>query len=93
MISREPLSLAKLLKAQTLYIHEEIGVIKIDKDKNFMLVNFQVVVLDLKGFNNDQQLIHINFISSFKLKNTLPASELKRLGCFKPLIFDNFDIF
>lgn len=65
----------ELLKAQVFCIHESKKVIIIDKHKNFMLAALLVVSLDLNGFNNSQKFTVISFISRFKLKNVILASE------------------
>lgn len=49
-------------------------------------------MLSLRGFNNGQKITVISLISRLKLKNTLLASDLRKLNCFKPPTFDNFFI-
>ena len=52
MVSWELLGSADLFGAQTLCIYETTEVIVVRKDKNFMLIAFQVVAPSLEYLNN-----------------------------------------
>lgn len=42
-----------------------IEVIMVNKDENFIFTAFQIVVLSFKDFNDGQELLIMDFISSF----------------------------
>lgn len=59
------MGLADLTKTLTLYIPKLIEVIMVNKDENFVFTAFQIVVLSFKDFNDGQELLIMDFISSF----------------------------
>ena len=74
MVSRELLGPADLSGAQTLCIHEMTEVIMVRKDKNLMLVTFQIVTQRLEGLNNSQKLTVVSLIPSLG-RNHFPRKE------------------
>ena len=74
MVLKELLGLIDLLAAQTLCIYKTMKVIVICKDKNLMLVAFQVVVPSLEYFNNGWKLSVVGLILSF-CRNYFPQKK------------------
>ena len=65
MLLKKLLSLIDLLKAQTFYIHKILEIVIIYKNKNFILIAFQILMLTLKYFNNNKKLAIVSFILYF----------------------------
>lgn len=62
MILKEFLGSANLTKAQVFYIYKLTGVIIFNKNKDYIFITFQVVMLSLKSLNNSYKLLFIGFI-------------------------------
>ena len=65
MVLRELLGLIDLLGAQTLYIHKTMEFILVCKDKNLILIAFQVVAPYFEGFDNSQKLNVVGLVLYF----------------------------
>ena len=74
MVLRELLGPADLSGAQTFCIHETTKVIVVYKNKNFILVIFQIVMSRFKNLNNSQKLAIVGLIPSF-CRNYFPRKE------------------
>lgn len=65
MVLKELLGLSDILEAQALSIYKPTRIDVVGKNKNFVFLAFQIMVLSLKGFTNSQKFLIMHFILSF----------------------------
>lgn len=65
IVSRELLSIADLTGAQALHIHELTKVVMVNKNEDFVLAAFSIVVSSRKGLTNSQYLLIVSLVLSF----------------------------
>lgn len=63
VVSRKFLCLVDLRKTRTFCIHESAKIIIINENEELVFVVLQVVVPNLKSFNNNQKLLIVGFVT------------------------------